>query len=104
MRAIGASEKTASVIAGNISWLNAERKVAKFSRDRLACGERIAKIAMCEIAGITEELLDQRLVEAEFLADLLDRLLARRGARKICRGVARQRARQQERDDHDPDE
>jgi len=28
-----------------------------------------------EIGGVTEELLDQRLVETEFLADLLDRLL-----------------------------
>ena len=78
--------------------------IADFSRDRLACCERIAEIAVGEIGGVTEELLDQRLVEAEFLADLLDRLLVRRGAGEIRRGIAGQRPRQQERDDHDPDQ
>ena len=78
--------------------------VADFGRDRLAGGERIAEIAMGEIVGVAEELLDQRLVEAELLADLLDRLLVRRGTGEIRRGIAGQRARQQERDDHDPDQ
>ncbi len=78
--------------------------IADFSRDGLAGGERIAEIAMCKIGGVAEELLDQRLVEAEFLADLLDRLLGRRRSRKIRRGIAGQRAGQQERDDHDPDQ
>ena len=78
--------------------------VADFGRDRLAGGERIAEIAMREIVGIAEELFDQRLVEAEFLADLLDRLLGRGGTREIGRGIAGQRARQQERDDHHPDQ
>ena len=59
---------------------------------------------MGEIDGVAEELLDQRLVETELLADLLDRLLGRRGAGEIRRGIAGQRARQQEGDDHDPDQ
>jgi hypothetical protein len=59
---------------------------------------------MGEIGGIAEELLDQRLVEAELLADLLDRLLVGRGAGEIGRGIARQRTGQQERDDHHPDQ
>jgi hypothetical protein len=49
--------------------------VADFGGDRLARGERIAEIAMGEIVGVAEELLDQRLVETEFLPDLLDRFL-----------------------------
>ena len=36
MRAIGASEKTASVIAGRASWASAERKVAKSRAIRLS--------------------------------------------------------------------
>jgi hypothetical protein len=51
-----------------------------------------------------EELLDQRLVEAEFLADLLDRLLVRGGACEIRRRIAGQRTGQEERDDDDPDQ
>jgi hypothetical protein len=78
--------------------------VADFGGDRLACGQRIAEIAMREIVGVAEELLDQRLVEAELLADLLDRLLGRGGSCKIRRRIARQRARQQERDDHHSDQ
>ncbi len=41
---------------------------------------------MSEIAGVTEELLDQRPVETEFLADLLDRLLSRGGTGEIAAG------------------
>src|ERR1700730_14107489 len=78
--------------------------VADFSRHRLAGGERIAEIAMRKIRAVAEELLDQRLVEAEFLADLFDRLLIRRGSGEIRRGIAGQRARQQEGDDDDPDQ
>ena len=78
--------------------------VADFGRDRLAGGQRIAEIAMGEIVGVAEELLDQRLVEAEFLADLLDRFLGRGGAGEIRRRIAGQRARQQEGDDDDPDQ
>src|ERR1043166_9168844 len=59
---------------------------------------------MGEIVGVTEELLDQRLVEAELLPDLLNRLLGRGGAGEIGRGIAGQRARQQEGDDDDPDQ
>ena len=78
--------------------------VADFGRDRLAGGERIAEIAMREIGGIAEELFDQRLVEAEFLADLLDRLFVRGRTCEIGGGIAGQRARQQKRDDHNPDQ
>ena len=78
--------------------------VADFGGDRLAGGERIAEIAMREIVDVAEELLEQRLVETELLADLLDRLLGRGGPGEIRRRIARQRARQQEGDDHDPDQ
>ncbi len=78
--------------------------IADFGRDRLAGGQRIAEIAMSEILCVAEELLDQRLVEAELLPDLLDRFLGRRGAGEIGRGIAGQRARQQEGDDDDPDQ
>ena len=44
--------------------------VADFGRDRLAGGQRVAEIAMREIVGVADELLGQRLVEAELLADL----------------------------------
>jgi hypothetical protein len=56
------------------------------------------------LRSVAEELLDQRLVEAEFLADLLDGFLAGRGPGEIGGRVAGQRARQQEGDDHDPDQ
>ena len=59
---------------------------------------------MRKIGSVAEELLDQRLVEAEFLADLLDRLLGRHGPGEIRRGITGQRARQEERDDYDPDQ
>ena len=59
---------------------------------------------MGEIIGVAEELLDQRLVEAELLPDLLDCFLGRGGSGEIGGGIAGQRARQQESDDHDPDQ
>ena len=59
---------------------------------------------MGKIGGVAEKLFDQRLVEAEFLADLLDGFLGRGGAGEIRRGIAGQGARQQERHDHDPDQ
>ena len=41
---------------------------------------------MGEIVGVTKELLDQRPVETEFLADLLDRFLGRAGPAKYAAG------------------
>ena len=49
---------------------------------RLAGGERVAEIAVQQIADIGDELLGQRLVEAELGADLRDRLRARGQARR----------------------
>src|SRR4051794_17311403 len=72
--------------------------------DRLARRERIAEIALGEIVGVAEELLDQRLVEAEFFPDLLDGFLRCGGPSEIRGGIARQRAGQQEGDDDDPDQ
>ena len=77
---------------------------ADLGRDRLAGGQRIAEIAARQIGDVVAELLEQRLVEAELLPDLLDRLLGRGGPGEIGRRVAGQRARQQERDDDDPDQ
>ena len=59
---------------------------------------------MREIVGVAEELLDQRLVEAELLADLLDGFLGRGRPREIRGRITRQRARQQEGDDDDADQ
>ena len=71
---------------------------------RLAGGERLAEIAMGEVDDIAHELLGQRLVEAELLADLFDRLRARGRPGEIGRGVAGQHAGEQEGDDDDADE
>ena len=49
---------------------------------RLAGAERVAEIAVRQVADIGDELLGQRLVEAELGADLGDRLRARRQARR----------------------
>ena len=78
--------------------------IADLGRDRLAGGERVAEIAVRQIDDVAEELHDQRLVEAELVADLLDRLLRRGGAGEIGRRIAGQRARQQEGDDHHADQ
>ena len=75
-----------------------------FLADRLAGGQRVAEIAVREIVDVAAELHDQRLVEAELHADLLDRLLGRGGPGEIGRRIAGQRARQQEGDDHDADQ
>ena len=78
--------------------------IADFGRDRLAGGERIAEIAVREVGDVAAELHDQRLVEAELHADLLDRFLGGGGSGEIGRRIAGQRARQQERDDHHADQ
>src|SRR5437764_144786 len=52
---------------------------ANVAGDRLPGGERGAEVAVCEVGDIAAELHDQRLVEAELDADLLDRFL--RGCR-----------------------
>src|SRR4051812_12098238 len=59
---------------------------------------------MGEIVGVAKELLDQRLVEAEFFPDLLDGFFRCGGSGEIRRGIARQRAGEQEGDDDDPDQ
>ncbi len=59
---------------------------------------------MTEIGDVTPELYDQRLVETEFDADLLDRLLVCGGAGEIGSRIAGQRARQQKGDDDHPDQ
>jgi hypothetical protein len=73
-------------------------------RDGLTRGQGFAEVAVGEISDIADELLRQRLIEAELLAHLLDRL--RRGGRsgEISRGVARQHPGEQEGDDDDPDQ
>ena len=71
---------------------------------RLAGAERVAEIAVRQIADIGDELLGQRLVEAELGADLGDRLRACRQAGEIGRRIARQQPRQHEGDDDDPDD
>ena len=63
--------------------------------DRLSGGERVAEVAACQIADVTDELHVERLVEAELYADLLDRLLGGGRPGEIGRGVAGQRPRQQ---------
>ena len=71
---------------------------------RLAGGERIAEIAMGEVVDIADELLGQRPVEAERLADFGNRLRRRGGTGEIDRRIAGQHAGQQERDDDDADQ
>ncbi len=78
--------------------------VADVGHDRLAGGERCAEIAAREVGHVVAELHDQRLVEPELDADLLDRLLGRGGPREIGGRIAGQRARQQERDDDHADQ
>jgi hypothetical protein len=46
----------------------------------------LPKSPVREIVGVAEELLDQRLVEAELLADLLDAFLGRGGSAKYAAG------------------
>ena len=88
----------------SVSSADAGRRVCDLGRDRLAGGERGAEIAAREIGDVAAELDDQRLVEAELHADLLDRLLGGGGAGEIGGRVARQRPRQQEGDDHHADQ
>ena len=57
-----------------------------------------------EIVDVAHELLGQRLVETELLADLLDRLRGGGGTGEIGRRIAGQRAGQQEGDDDDADQ
>ncbi len=72
--------------------------------DRLPGRQRLAEVAMGEIDDVAQELLRQRLVEAELLADVLDRLRARRRPREIGRSVSGQHAGEEERDDDDADQ
>ena len=76
----------------------------EFGKHRPAGGERIAEIAVGEVVDVAHELLRQRLVQPERLADLGDRLRRRRGAGEIHRRIAGQHARQQKRDDDDADQ
>ena len=77
---------------------------ADLGRHRLAGGERRPHVAARQVAHVADELLRQRLVEAELHPDLLDRLLGGGGPGEVGGRIARQRARQQERDDDDADQ
>ena len=90
--------------ADSVSSAEAGSREAMSVEHRLAGGQRLAEIAVGEVDDIAHELLRQRLVEAELLADLLDRLRRRRRPGEIGRGVAGQHAGQQEGDDDDADQ
>ena len=61
---------TARNSASKVSSAEAGRRVAISAHDRLAGGERVAEVAVRELAEIDDELLGQRLVEPELGADL----------------------------------
>ena len=76
----------------------------EFGEHRPSGGERIPEIAVSELADIARELLWQRLVQPQRLADLGDRLRRRGGAGEIDRRIAGEHARQQKCDDDDADQ
>ena len=70
--------------------------VANFGDDRLPRGERLAEVALRQVADIVDELLRQRFVEAQILTHQRDRFGRRVGARGEPRRVARQQVNEHE--------
>ena len=68
-------------------------------RHGLARFVRLAEIAVGVAVHLVDVLLDERLIRAEAMVELVDRLLRREGAENLTTDVAGQHVRQREDDD-----